>query len=220
MCRQHYTVQKIAQVIAQTHVTEVVKDMCWHWIVSFCKVFLARGGYLFFNWYSRLAGNSLLFDGRISKHQETKSFLGNEKKIGYSIRIPIKLHRFSVACIGLAYRVNEWWYTILQSVFQSAKPVLKKHDIYRFTKKPPQPIIRPSKKIYMFLVPAHFLFPGRFLFSFFLLVFLYKFRFMFLNFIFDNLKLTWILIWNYCGLIQNPIRWPNSTLFKFNTLRD
>jgi hypothetical protein len=65
----------------------------------------------------------------------------------------------------------------------------------------------------MFLVPARFLFPDRFLF--FLLVFLYKFRFMFLvNFLFDNLKLT--------SSINLELLWAHSKsypLTKFNAVQ-
>jgi hypothetical protein len=56
MCRQHETLdcRKLHKyiVINETHVTEVVKDMCdnyWMVYVYFCKV-LARGGYLFFGY--------------------------------------------------------------------------------------------------------------------------------------------------------------------------
>ena len=59
----NFKLQKIAQAVIKTRVTEVVKDMCdkltteWYPIVKF----LARGGYLFFNWYLRLGKNIFYF---------------------------------------------------------------------------------------------------------------------------------------------------------------
>jgi hypothetical protein len=45
-----------------------------------------------------------------------------------AIRIPITLCRFSVACMGLAYRVNELRYTLLRfyNTRETVKPVFKK----------------------------------------------------------------------------------------------
>jgi hypothetical protein len=55
----------------QTHVTEVVKDMCENWKV----IVFGQGGYLFFNWYLRLAKKCWLSNGWISKGFAKKTFL-------------------------------------------------------------------------------------------------------------------------------------------------